>query len=147
MPKVSRNQLNVQVYAKLFTLLPALLSACSTPAKAQGFANALFSSSEKTMIAKRIAIILMLIKGRTYQQISTKLKVSQSTIGKMAEVVAGADQVFLAEFRKIARSDTASDFWNALGYKLDTFLPPKGANWSVWRSRKLKEKFANEQPF
>ena len=99
------------------------------------------------MIAKRIAVILMLTKGRTYADISRKLKVSESTIGKMAEVISTADNQFLADFAKVAQSDTASGFWNALGYKIDTFLPPKGANWSAWRSRKIREKLEGEQPF
>lgn len=147
MPKVSHHQLPPHVYQKLFTLLPVIINIAGSAGQADSFVNTIFSTSEKTMIAKRLAIILMLTKGKTYAQISAKLKVSHSTIGKMAELVAGSNQQFLHQFERIAKSDAASDFWNALGYKLETLLPPKGANWSEWQTRKLKEKTAAEQPF
>lgn len=147
MPKVSINKLNPRVYEKLFSLLPEMISACSNAKEADSMTNALFSNSEKTMIAKRIAILLMLAKKQKYSSISAKLKVSQGTIAKMAESVTTANRTFLTEFEKVAKSDVASDFWTALGYKLETLLPPKGGNWSEWRSRKIKEKIANEQPF
>lgn len=99
------------------------------------------------MIAKRLAIILMLSKGQSYNHISITLKVSQGTIAKMAEAMSLADSQFLKEFEKVARSDAASDFWNELGYKIETLLPPKGGDWSSWRSRMIREKIEGEQPF
>lgn len=147
MPKVSKNRLPEKVCSKLFTLLPEMIYACGSANKADSFVNALFSSSEQTMIAKRLSILLMLAKGKSYGIISEKLKVSQGTIAKMAEITAHADKTFLHELEKVVRSDAAREFWNTLGYKIDTLLPPKGANWSAWRSRKIREKIAGEQPF
>lgn len=147
MPKVSINKLPERTYKKLFTLLPEMINACRSANQANSFVNALFSSSEKTMIAKRIAIILLLSKGKSYETISAKLKVSQGTIAKMAEIISHADKEFVGEFEKVVHSDVASDFWNELGYKLETLLPPNGVNWSSWRSSKVKERFEGEQPF
>ncbi len=147
MPKVSKNRVSDRVYQKLFALLPTMIYACGSTNQADSFVNALFSSSEKTMIAKRLAIILMLSKGQKYDHISTILKVSQGTIAKMAEAMAQADAQFLKEFENVAKSDAASDFWNELGYKIETLLPPKGGDWSTWRSRKIREKIEGEQPF
>lgn len=147
MPKVSKNRVPDRVYQKLFALLPAMIYTCGSTSQADSFTNALFSSSEKTMIAKRLAIILMLSKGQSYDHISVTLKVSQGTIAKMAEAMSLADAQFLREFEKVARSDAASDFWNELGYKLETLLPPKGGDWSAWRSRMIRAKIDGEQPF
>lgn len=124
-----------------------MINACRSANQAESFVNSLFSSSEKTMIAKRIAIILLLCKGKSYEGISSKLRVSQGTIAKMAEVITHADKGFLEEFDKVVRSDAASDFWNELGYKLETLLPPKGGDWSSWRSRKVRERLEGEQVF
>ena len=147
MPKVSNNKLPERTFKKLFTLLPEMINTCQSANQADSFVNSLFSSSEKIMISKRIAIILLLCKGKSYEAISAKLKVSQGTIAKMAEAISHADKAFMHEFDKVVRSDAASDFWNELGYKLDTLLPPKGANWSSWRSRKIRERLEGEQPF
>ena len=86
MPKVSKNRLPEKVYTKIFTLLPEMIYACGSANKADSFVKTLFSYSEQTMIAKRISILLMLAKGKSYGIISEKLKVSQGTIAKMAEI-------------------------------------------------------------
>ena len=147
MPKVSYHKLPERVYRKLFSLLPEIIGACGSPSKADAFVDSLFSTPEKIMIAKRLAIMLMLAKKRSYVIISDKLKVSQSTIGKMAEIITHADKTFLEEFDNVAKSDAAKEFWNELGYKLETLIPPRYTNWSDWRSRKIQEKIENEEAF
>lgn len=147
MTQVSKHKLNQQVYSKIFLLFPKFLGRLSRQGQEIEVVEALFSRVEQTMMAKRIAISFMLIKGYTYEQISSKLKVSYGTIGKIAEVTKKVGAHFTSELQKIAKEDAFSDFLNAIGYKLAVMLPPKGGNWSSWRRDIEKSKREGEQPF
>ena len=86
MSQVSKHKLNQKVYEKIFSLFPQFLSRLSRQGNAQVVINSLFSTTERTMIAKRIAASFMLTKGYTYQQIKNRLCLSNGTVGKIAEI-------------------------------------------------------------
>jgi hypothetical protein len=98
------------------------------------------------VFAKRIAIAFMLVKGYSYRQISGKIKVSTSTILKIADSISNNISV-KKELDIIAKEESFKEFLNSIGYKLTTILPPKGGNWSAWRSRIEKEKNKLQNPF
>lgn len=147
MSQVSKHQLNPQVFAKIFSLFPQFLGRLSSQGHASIVINALFSTTEKTMIAKRIATALMLVKGCTYEQIKDKLCISNGTIGKIAEITKNADSKFTKELQSIAKEQAFGEFLDAIGYKLSVLLPPKGRNWSTWRRKIEEDRRESEQPF
>lgn len=147
MTQVSKHRLNQSVYNKIFSLFPQFLGKLSRQGHALVVVNALFSSTEKTMIAKRIAIAFMLVKGYSYEMISDKLKVSYGTVAKIAELTKNADSHFVTELHKIATEDAFGDFLNTIGYKIAVALPPKGGNWSQWRRDIEHQRKSREQPF
>jgi len=147
MSQVSKHKLKNQVYSKIFDLFPEFIARLSKSGKQNVALNTLLSQTERTMIAKRLAIALMLIKGYTYEQIIDKLKVSFGTISKISEAIKTSDSSFTNELEKIAKADQFSDFLNIIGYKLSIVMPPKGRNWSTWRRRIEEEKRKGNQPF
>lgn len=146
MSQVSKNKLNAKVYDKIFSLLPEFFGRLSRKNQEQALINTIFSSSERVMIAKRLAISFMLIKGYTYHQIMEKIKVSLGTVAKVAELTKNADDVFVKELHSVAKEEQFVEFLNIIGYKLEIALPPKGSNWSVWRRRIEEEKRNNQSP-
>lgn len=147
MTQVSKHKLNKQVYEKIFSLFPQFLGRLSRKGHQQLIFDALFSRTEQTMVAKRIAIAFMLVKGCGYAEISSKLKVSYGTVAKIAEILKNSSPEFVKELNLIAKDDAFSDFLNTIGYKLSVAMPPKGGNWSVWRRRIEKERREGTQPF
>ncbi|MEI6690139.1 MAG: Trp family transcriptional regulator [bacterium] len=147
MSQVSKRKIDQKVYDKLFSLLPEFMGRLSRNNHQQDFVNTLFYTTEKTMIAKRLAIAFMLTKEYTYSQMISKLKVSQGTVAKVAEMVGNADKSFISELQNISKEQQFVDFLELIGYKIETMLPPKGGNWSVWRRRIEKDKQKSEQPF
>lgn len=147
MSQVSKHKLNQKIYDKIFTLFPQLLSRLSSKGHASIAINALFSTTEKTMIAKRIATAFMLVKGYTYSQINSKIRVSYGTIGKIAELTKNADSNFVKELQLMATEQAFSEFLDAIGYKVALLLPPKGGNWSVWRRNIEQTRRQSERPF
>ena len=105
MSQVSKHKLNQKVYEKIFSLFPQFLSRLSRQGNAQVVINSLFSTTERTMIAKRIAASFMLTKGYTYQQIKNRLCLSNGTVGKIAEITKNADPVYVKELQSISKED------------------------------------------
>lgn len=83
MPQVSRRQLSKHVEQRLFTLFFKSFAKLSSPSEIQKFLYDLLSPTEQTMLAKRLAIALLLAKGYTYETIKDILKVSQETISRV----------------------------------------------------------------
>lgn len=83
MPQVSRRQLSKQVEQRLFVLFFKSFAKLSRPTEIQKFLYDLLSPTEQTMLAKRLAIALLLAKGYTYEAIKDILKVSQETISRV----------------------------------------------------------------
>jgi len=146
MSQVSKNKLNNKVYEKIFTLFPQFLYQMTSHGKQTDLIDSFFTRTEKIVFAKRIAIAFMLVKGYDYRQISSKLKVSTSTILKVSDSLRDHPTSVKRELELIAKEDAFVEFLNSLGYNLAKILPPKGGNWSVWRRNLEQEKRDSKIP-
>lgn len=144
MSQVSKNQLNSKIYTRIFSLFPQFLSRMINRGKLNIFVDEFFSSTEKIVIAKRVAIAYLLVKGYTYDIICSKLKVSHGTVAKVSTLLHANDRSIISELESMAKEEVFIEFINAIGYQVETLLPPKGRNWSKWRSQIEKEKDNSE---
>lgn len=140
MSQVSKNQLNNKIYEQIFLLFPKFLYRMSKKGHENDLINAFFTHTEKIVFAKRIAIAFMLNKGYNYRTISQKIKVSTSTILRVADSLKENSATIKQELNLIASEDAFVNFLNNLGYQMSKLLPPKGRNWSSWRMNVEKEK-------
>jgi uncharacterized protein YerC len=147
MSQVSKHKLSPKVFEKIFSLFPQFLGRLASHGQSNIAIDALFSTTEKTMIAKRLATAFMLVKGYSYAEISKKLCISFGTIGKISEVTKNSDSHFASELAAIAKEQAFGEFLDTIGYKLSIALPPKGRNWSEWRRRIEEDRRKSEQPF
>lgn len=147
MTQISKYKLNSKVYEKIFSLFPEFLYRMTSKGHQGLLVDAFFTNTEKIIFAKRIAIAFMLVKGYKYDQIVNKIKVSHGTVAKIAEALRVSGSAIIKELENIAKEDSFKEFLNSIGYKLTTMLPPKGGNWSAWRSRIEKEKNKLQNPF
>src|SRR3989344_708001 len=77
------------------------------------FFSELFSRVEKINFVKRLSIVVLLYKGFEWRQICDLLKVSPSTIGKMALKM--QSNCFSLLFAKIEQEEDWRNFWKELG--------------------------------
>lgn len=80
MSKVSRRVLDKELEDKIFEVFLKSIVNIKTPVEAKNFVEDLLSPTEKIMIIKRLAIAVLLTKGKTYEYIDHTLKVSRATI-------------------------------------------------------------------
>ncbi len=83
MPRVSRKILHPAVKAKIQELLLDCITRCRDQKTTADFIDDLLTDTEKVMIAKRIAVVLMILKGYPSLDIEETLKVSGQTIWTM----------------------------------------------------------------
>lgn len=80
MSKVSRRFLDKELENKIFDVFLKTIVDIKTADEARNFIEDLLSPTEKIMLIKRLAIAVLLTKGKTYDYIDHILKVSRATI-------------------------------------------------------------------
>ena len=80
MTKVSRRFLDKELENTIFEVFLKTIADIKTPLEAKNFIEDLLSPTEKIMLIKRLAIAVLLTKGKTYEYIDDTLKVSRATI-------------------------------------------------------------------
>lgn len=95
------------------------------------FLEEILTATEKTMIAKRIAVILMIDKGASFRSIQKTLKVSPATISDVSFNYKNGKYIFLA--KNFRDKKFSKEFWSGLGNLLTMGMPSR-----VGRDRFIK---------
>lgn len=140
MTQISKYKLNSKIYEKIFSLFPQFLYKMTNKGQQGLLVDAFFTTTEKTVFAKRIAIAFMLVKGYKYNQIVSKIKVSHGTVAKIAEALRIHGNIIIKELENIAKEDSFKAFLGSIDYKLSSILPPRGGNWAAWKTNLVKQK-------
>ncbi len=83
MSQASRRFTPDSVYEEIFRFLLTSIKSARSFRSAESFVNVILTRSEKLMIGKRIAIAFLLRKGGSYEDISSILRVSRTTIARV----------------------------------------------------------------
>lgn len=139
MTQVSKRLLNKDVENKIQNLFLEIISQTKDRQSASVFSQIFFSSTEKAMFCKRLAVFFLLAKNVSGVEIAEILKMSSATISKIKILFDHFSQeeksVFIKLIAKKNMTNLLADIVKAFYYGP---LPPKGANWSEWRKNKAK---------
>ncbi len=80
MPRISNRYLHKDIEQYLCDILWDYLAALNNRESVREFVDSILSSTEQIMIAKRLAIAVLISRGYTFEIIDDKLKVSKATI-------------------------------------------------------------------
>lgn len=83
MPHVSKNKLNPHVEKDLTDTLELILSKLSNKDLIKGFLISLLTPTERIMLAKRLAVIILLKENTPHSQIAQTLHVTRITVSRM----------------------------------------------------------------
>lgn len=110
MTQVSKRQLTRQIEAKVFDSFWTVVAKLTKKEEVAVFFSDFFSRAEKVNFAKRVSIAVLLSKGYDYRQIRDILKVSTTTIGKVASKMGDSGwQLFL---KKLQGMEDSEKFWH-----------------------------------
>ena len=94
----------------MFQTLWDAVSKIKSQNEIQEFLNDLLSPTERTMLAKRLAIAVLLMKKYNYEAIMDLLKVSSSTISKVA-LTLNYNAGYKKAINKVALTEATREFW------------------------------------
>ncbi|PIY70709.1 hypothetical protein COY88_04195 [Candidatus Roizmanbacteria bacterium CG_4_10_14_0_8_um_filter_35_28] len=139
MTRISRYPVKEEVLEKLFELFFKTVGNKENSKDFYEVINDLLSPTERVMIAKRIAIIFLLIKNIEFQNICQVLKVSSSTVSKFS-LLKEKESPIIKNLQGFIIKDEFYDFF--LDF-LNTLFPPGkyGVNWKdAWERKKESQR-------
>lgn len=83
MAKISKNLMDKDINRKIWHTLVQVFREVKTDEEVEILLNDLLTPGEKIMFSKRLAIAFLLSEGKTYAEVSKKLKVSFATINSV----------------------------------------------------------------
>ena len=113
MTQVSKRIVHKQIESRMYETLFEAIKHLRSKEEIQLFLTDLLSPTERTMLAKRLAIAALLMRAYEYESIMNMLKVSSATISKVA-LVLNHNQGYKNTINKIARSESAKAFWQQI---------------------------------
>ena len=142
MVRLSEKQLKRDVLIRISELLISHVANIHTNPDAKKFLNEVLSPSEKIMLAKRFAIIVMLYRKQSYATIEKVLKVSPVTIAKIRQgMVKGEFNFITSQLPKTKSLGTRKGMRakNNLWFALDIMLGMRNTSMGKNRWKFLDE--------
>lgn len=111
MPHVSKNPLEKDVYFRILDGLYWLLADIKSPPEMKRFLGDFFTKTERIMLAKRLAVALMITEGYEPEIIRRVLKVSTATIYRMGEWVDRGGVGLKDGLHRLVQRKIMDEFW------------------------------------
>lgn len=140
MGRVSRRIINPEVEERVFEIFRNYLAHLRNPLDIQEFLLSLLSYTEQVMIAKRLAIALLISRGFTYEHIDQTLKVSKSTIGTVHKQLLIGATGYKKAVSHIFNKEQRENIFNTLEEIILRLSPPKAFGSAAWETKSKKGK-------
>lgn len=114
MGRISKRHLNQAIEERIFALFWQHIASLSTPFVVAEFLQSLLSHTEQVMIAKRLAIAILLSRGYSYQYIDDTLKVSKSTIATVDRQMISGAPGFKHAAHAVDKRKAQEEMWDSL---------------------------------
>lgn len=137
MARISQYLLDEEKLKKLFNLFFEVVGKRDDQEEFNKVIADLLSPIERIMIAKRIAIIYLLLKKINQQNICQVLKVSSSTVAKFSLLMEKSIGI-VPTFKSLIRNEKLKEFLEDI---VDSFFEPgiPGVNWTAAWERKIEK--------
>ena len=116
MPHISKKLLEKEKFLNIHRQLLKIISEFSRSGNTKTIFNTLLTKTEKLMLAKRLAIIIMLDQKESIYAIENTLKVSPSTVARMS--LSHENGVYRELLKEIHKQN---NFWT----QLEKIIPPR----------------------
>lgn len=135
MARISRFKLSDQTLDKLFSLFFEIVGKKQNKEEFKKTIIDLLSPVERIMIAKRVAIIYLLMKQIDQRTICQVLKVSSGTVAKFSLLMEKSEGI-VPTFRRLLKSEKLVEFFEDI---FNSFFAPgvPGVNWKAAWERKI----------
>lgn len=139
MPRASRFRLSQNQFEEINSHLLYLISSLNKNSKIENFLEGFLTKEEKIMLAKRLVLFMMLIKGYSPSVTQNTLRISYETV----RIYQNQLNVKNEDFRKIMEQLVKRQESINLFRKIDKFLKPLELALSSKTDMKARVKFAS----
>ncbi|MBI2036373.1 hypothetical protein HYT17_01980 [Candidatus Microgenomates bacterium] len=135
MGRISRRKIDPEVEERIFEIFWDYLAHLGKQEEINEFLISLLSYTEQVMLAKRLAIAVLLSRGVTYEYISETIKVSPSTVGTVHKQILIGAPGYLKAIKHIKSQEQQEKLWNKLEEVLLKLSPPKRYGSPAWEKK------------
>lgn len=147
MPQVSKYPIAQDVYNRIFEIFFKTIANVKNTYEVKEFLEDFLTPTEQIMLAKRLAVAVLLAKDYDYRAISKILRVSPATIAAVSVFFKYAGKGYKKVVEKILKEEKREEFWNKIDDLLSETIPPKGRSWHYWRKEREALKRKRRKPF
>uniref|UniRef100_A0A831YQ20 TrpR like protein, YerC/YecD n=1 Tax=candidate division WWE3 bacterium TaxID=2053526 RepID=A0A831YQ20_UNCKA len=119
MAQISKRRMLPSIEKRVYELLWDSVAKSGTKKESEEFLTDLLTYTEKVVLAKRLAIAVLLMKGFNYDSIKDLLKVSGTTISRVQEYLRSEP----VGFKRFAGKLVKEEFWREFADTLNQILP------------------------
>lgn len=144
MPQISKYPIPKSVADRIFDVFIKTFTNLKNKNDSANFINDLFTPTEKVMLAKRISIALLILKGYDYRTISQILRVSVATVSSVKISLKHGTGSYKKILDKITREEKIEEFFTDLAEKLVSIPAQSGKGGGVYRY--LRDEIKKSKP-
>ena len=133
MPHVSKQKLDKETLNQISERLITIIIKLQNKDEAVAFLEDLLTKTERIMLAKRLAITIMLERGYPFQVISRSLKVSEATISVMRDRIDRGGRGFKNILEKLEKDRSIEKLLKILDTIISAFAMPPIAGKGRWK--------------
>src|SRR3989344_5475135 len=133
MPHVSKQKLDKETLNQISERLITIIIKLQNKDEAAAFLEDLLTKTERIMLAKRLAITIMLERGYPFQVISQSLKVSEATISVMRDRIDRGGRGFKNILEKLEKDRSIEKLLKILDTIISAFAMPPIAGKGRWK--------------
>lgn len=145
MAQVSKYPLSKAVETECFDFLYSTIQSLHDRGEIKEFLDDFLSPVEQIMLAKRLAIALLLGRGYNYETIRKVLRVTPPTIAMVNISLKYKGKGYRKVVDKVFRDEKIADFWQKVDDVIGDLIPPKSKNWSYWRKERWQRKMKSQK--
>jgi len=146
MAQVSKYPLRKEIEERIFEVLLKTIADLKKPEEVDEFLEDFLSPVEKIMLAKRLAIVVLLGKGYDYRGIREILKVTPGTVSGVNLKLKYGGRGYKKVVEKFLGEEKIEKLFEKIDEVLFQTLPPKGRSWKEWGRKKWLAKMESNQP-
>jgi len=120
MTQVSRNPVHKDVYYSIRDDFLWILASFRSTDEAKAFFYDFFTKTERIMLAKRLAVAMMIHRGFVYEDIRRILRVSTATISRVSDWLDRGGSGVQRVLERLIKEEKAEVFWNRVNRALDS---------------------------
>jgi len=110
MPHISKRRLGKKAEKELIRNFELVLAKISKETEMQDFLGSLLTPTERIMLAKRLAIVVLLKEDVPQTSISNALNVTQATVSRMQLFLEARGEGYNIAFKKLANEEAVVEF-------------------------------------